>query len=78
MSGISRIQKLSMLTLLSLLLAGSAKLEYDSNKKLHEKKNVSDYTLENSLNDYRQAQAAVAQAKAAVEQAKASVAQAKA
>ena len=58
--------------------ANSAKLEYDSNKKLHEKKIVSDYTLENSLNDYRQAQAAVAQAKAAVEQARASVAQAQA
>lgn len=58
--------------------ASSAKLEYESNKQLHDKKIVSNYTLENALNDYRQAQATVAQAQAAVEQAKASVEQAKA
>ncbi len=53
--------------------ANSAKLEYDSNKNLYDKKIVSSYTLENSLNTYRQAQAAVAQAKAAVAQAQAAV-----
>lgn len=56
----------------------SAKLEYESNKNLYDKKIVSSYTLENSLNTYRQAQAAVGQAKASVAQAKASVDQAKA
>lgn len=58
--------------------ANSAKLEYDSNKNLYDKKIVSSYTLENSLNTYRQAQAAVGQAKASVEQARASVTQAQA
>ena len=55
----------------------SAKLEYESNKNLFEQKIVSNYTLENSLNAYKQAQAAVAQAKAAVSQANASVSQAR-
>ena len=32
--------------------ANSAKLEYESNKNLYEKKIVSNYTLENSLNTY--------------------------
>ena len=58
--------------------ANSAKLEYDSNKNLYDKKIVSNYTLENSLNTYRQAQAAVGQAQASVEQARASVSQAQA
>ena len=58
--------------------ANSAKLEYDSNKNLFDKKIVSSYTLENSLNTYRQAQAAVGQSKASVEQARASVTQAQA
>ncbi|MBR5086680.1 MAG: efflux RND transporter periplasmic adaptor subunit [Muribaculaceae bacterium] len=58
--------------------ANSAKLEYESNKNLFDKKIVSNYTLENSLNNYKQAQAAVSQAKATVEQAKATVQQAKA
>ena len=57
--------------------ANSAKLEYDSNKNLFDKKIVSSYTLENSLNSYRQAQATVAQAKAAVSQAQAAVSHAK-
>ena len=58
--------------------ANSAKLEYESNKNLFDKKIVSSYTLENSLNTYKQAQAAVGQAKATVEQARATVEQAKA
>ena len=58
--------------------ANSAKLEYESNKNLYDKKIVSSYTLENSLNTYRQAQAAVGQSKASVEQARASVTQAQA
>ena len=58
--------------------ANSAKLEYESNKNLFDKKIVSNYTLENSLNTYKQAQAAVGQAKASVEQARATVEQAKA
>ena len=58
--------------------ANSAKLEYESNKNLFDKKIVSNYTLENSLNTYKQAQAAVGQAKASVEQARASVEQARA
>ena len=48
----------------------SAKLEYESNKNLFEKKIVSSYMLNNSENAYKQAQAAVAQAKAAVNRAK--------
>ena len=48
----------------------SAKLEYESNKNLFEKKIVSSYMLNNSENTYKQAQAAVGQAKAAVNRAK--------
>ena len=48
----------------------SAKLEYESNKNLFEKKIVSTYMLNNSENSYKQAQAAVAQARAAVNRAK--------
>ena len=48
----------------------SAKLEYESNKNLFEKKIVSSYMLSNSENAYKQAQAAVAQARAAVNRAK--------
>ena len=49
--------------------ANSAKLEYDSNKNLFEKKIVSSYMLESSLNNYKQAQAAVNQARASITQA---------
>ncbi len=48
----------------------SAKLEYESNKNLFEKNIVSSYMLDNSLNSYRQASAAVAQARASVNRAK--------
>ena len=48
----------------------SAKLEYESNKNLFEKKIVSSYMLSNSENLYKQAQAAVAQARAVVNRAK--------
>ena len=48
----------------------SAKLEYDSNKNLFDKKIVSSYMLNNSENSYKQAQAAVAQARAAVNRAR--------
>ena len=53
--------------------ANTAKLEYESNKNLYDKKIVSNYTLESSLNNYKQAQAAVSQARAAVAQAQSSV-----
>ena len=48
----------------------SAKLEYESNKNLFDKKIVSSYMLNNSENTYKQAQASVAQAKSAVNRAK--------
>lgn len=48
----------------------SAKLEYESNKNLYEKKIVSSYMLENSLNTYNQAKASVVQARAAVNRAR--------
>jgi membrane fusion protein (multidrug efflux system) len=48
----------------------SAKLEYESNKNLFDKKIVSSYMLSNSENAFKQAQAAVAQAKASVNRAK--------
>ncbi len=48
----------------------SAKLEYESNKNLFEKKIVSSYMLENSLNTYNQAKASVVQARAAVNRAR--------
>ena len=48
----------------------SAKLEYESNKNLFDKKIVSSYMLNNSENSYKQAQAAVAQAQSAVNRAK--------
>ena len=48
----------------------SAKLEFESNKNLFDKKIVSSYMLSNSENAYKQAQAAVAQAKASVNRAK--------
>ncbi len=57
--------------------ANSAKLEYESNKNLYDKKIVSNYMLESSLNTYKQAQAAVSQAKASVTQAQAAVNRAK-
>lgn len=48
----------------------SAKLEYESNKNLFDKKIVSSYMLTNSENTYKQAQATVAQARASVNRAK--------
>ncbi len=48
----------------------SAKLEYESNKNLYEKKIVSSYMMNNSENSYKQAQATVAQARASVNRAK--------
>ena len=54
----------------ALAQANSAKLEYESNKNLFEKNIVSSYMLENSLNSYKQAQAAVSQARASVSRAK--------
>ena len=57
--------------------ASSAKLEYESNKNLFDKKIVSSYMLENSLNSYNQAMAAVSQAKASITQAQAGVNRAK-
>ena len=57
--------------------ANSAKLEYESNKNLFDKKIVSDYMLQSSLNAYKQAQATVSQAKASVSQAQAAVNHAK-
>jgi len=48
----------------------SAKLEYESNKNLFDKKIVSQYMLDNSENSYKRAQASVAQAQASVNRAK--------
>ncbi len=42
----------------------TARLQYESNQKLHEKKIISDYVLNTSLNDYTSAQATVSQAQA--------------
>ena len=58
--------------------ANSAHLEYESTKNLYDRNIVSSYMLENALNTYKQAQAAVSQAEASVSQAQASVTQAKA
>jgi membrane fusion protein (multidrug efflux system) len=54
----------------ALAAENSAKLEYESNKNLFEKKIVSRYMLDNSENSYKQAQASVAQSRAAVNRAK--------
>ncbi len=48
----------------------SARLEYESNKNLYEKGIVSKYLLDNSENDYKRAQATVAQAKASADRAR--------
>ncbi len=48
----------------------SAKIEYESNKNLYEKKIVSKYTLDTSENSYNQAKASVAQYRAQVNRAK--------
>lgn len=48
----------------------SAKLEYESNKNLYEKKIVSKYVLDNAENQYKQAQASVAQYKASANRAR--------
>ena len=42
----------------------SSKLEYESNQKLYEKKIISDYVLNTSLNNYNSAKASVTQAQA--------------
>ena len=42
----------------------TTRLQYESNQKLHEKKIISDYVLNTSLNDYNSAQATVSQAQA--------------
>ena len=42
----------------------TTRLQYESNQKLHEKKIISDYVLNTSLNDYNSAQASVSQAQA--------------
>lgn len=57
----------------ALAQANSAKLEFESNQNLFDKKIVSNYMLENSKNNYNQAQAAVSQAKASVSQAQAAL-----
>jgi len=54
----------------ALAQASSAKLEYESNRNLFEKKIVSRYMLDNSENSYKQAQASVAQARASVNRAR--------
>ena len=48
----------------------SAKLEYESNKNLYEKKIVSKYVLDNAENQYKQAQASVAQYRASANRAR--------
>ena len=50
----------------SLAAENTAKLTYESKKNLFERKIVSQYVLDNALNDYKQAQATTAQARAAV------------
>ncbi len=54
----------------ALAAENSAKLEYESNKNLFEKKIVSRYMLDNSENSYKQAQASVAQARSTVNRSK--------
>ncbi|MCR4766112.1 MAG: efflux RND transporter periplasmic adaptor subunit [Bacteroidaceae bacterium] len=54
----------------ALAAENSAKLEYESNKNLFEKKIISRYMLDNSANSYKQAQAAVLQARASMNRAK--------
>ena len=48
----------------------SAKLEYESNKNLYEKKIVSKYVLDKAENEYKQAQASVAQYQATANRAR--------
>ncbi len=48
----------------------SAKLEYESNKNLFDKKIVSQYTLSSAENSWKQAQASVAQARSSVNSAR--------
>ena len=48
----------------------SAKLEYESNKNLFEKRIVSKYVLDNAENQYKQAQASVAQYRASANRAR--------
>ena len=54
----------------SLAQESNAKLEYESNKNLYEKRIVSKYMLDDSENKYKQAQASVIQSRAAVNRAK--------
>lgn len=48
----------------------TAKLQYESQQKLYEKKIVSDYVMKTAQNDYLMAQAQLAQAKAALQRSK--------
>ena len=54
----------------ALAAESNAKLEYESNKNLFEKRIVSKYMLDDSENTYKQAQASVTQSQAAVNRAK--------
>ena len=54
----------------SLAQESNARLEYESNKNLYEKRIVSKYMLDDSENKYKQAQASVIQSRAAVNRAK--------
>ena len=56
--------------LAALASESTAKLEYESNKNLYEKKIVSKYVLESSENNYKQAQASVAQYQASANRAR--------
>ncbi len=56
--------------LAALAQESSAKLEYESNKNLYEKKIVSKYLLDNAENQYKQAQASAAQARATANRAR--------
>ena len=54
----------------AIAMESSAKLEYESNRNLFEKKIVSRYMLDDSENSYKRAQASVAQARASMDRAK--------
>lgn len=56
--------------LAALAQESSARLEYESNKNLYEKKIVSKYLLDNAENQYKQAQASAAQARATANRAR--------
>ena len=56
--------------LAALAQESSARLEYESNKNLYDKKIVSKYVLDNAENQYKQAQASVAQYRATANRAR--------